>query len=368
MVIPNQDSDESLSAEVPPEIQQTLDSAIQRQRNIIQSQINDFTTQKRQEFKLWQDEARKQATIIARIATPGFGFSHPSLRGTLSIPLAPKSTAQTTELFQKSPVSQYSHPSASPLAAASLSRSQSEQPLSTSPPLSKITPPPIPLSSSLKSPGSSNLPKPVKRVMFQVPQDEEAPSEAEEPQIDEIEIPSPPAVELTISVDGTAPLKMCANIDELFDFDETIPTSAAELESTPSRSSSQSSYPNQSSGSPPFGPPLSPFRRRTIEKYHLPGDEDDVFEEPSNLPKSNGVDHEDDVLSSSSSKPIAITPPSKSFLAEGLGVEEDDDEGGMKGLIERISLKNTRSGLKTSFADQRMLWDIPGDYYRSVPS
>lgn len=50
-------------------------------------------------------------------------------------------------------------------------------------------------------------------------------------------------------------------------------------------------------------------------------------------------------------------------------MEDEEDEGGMKGLIERISLKNTQSGRnKISFADQKLLWDIPGDYYRSVPS
>lgn len=145
-----------------------------------------------------------------------------------------------------------------------------------------------------------------------------------------------------------------------------------ESNTTGSPTSSQASSPTQSTRSPVFQPPLSPFRRRSVEKYHLAGDDDDPFDDVSNFPtKTNGVqipNPEEDLSILSPSKPIAITPPPRTFLAEGLGVDEDEDEGGMKGLIERISLKNTRAGLKSSFADQRMLWDIPGDYYRSVPS
>ena len=104
---------------------------------------------------------------------------------------------------------------------------------------------------------------------------------------------------------------------------------------------------------------------RTVEKYDLPGGNDeDPFEE---IPVSpNGVPIITDELSAS--KPIAITPPSRSFLSEGLGADDEDEVGGMKELIERISLKNTRSGKKSSFADQTLLWDIPGDFYRSVRS
>jgi hypothetical protein len=128
-------------------------------------------------------------------------------------------------------------------------------------------------------------------------------------------------------------------------------------------SSSLSPSPTQPVRSPLFAPPLSPFRRRSVEKYHLPGDDDeDPFEE---IPvKPNGVITDE----LSSSKPIAITPPSRSFLSEGLGVEDEDEVGGMKELIERISLKNTQSGKKSSFAEKTLLWDIPGDYYRSVRS
>ena len=144
-----------------------------------------------------------------------------------------------------------------------------------------------------------------------------------------------------------------------------------ESDATGSPTSLQTSSPTQPTRSPLFAPPLSPFRRRSVEKYDLPGDDDPFDDRPTFPTKANGVqskDPEEDLTVLSSSKPIAITPPSRSFLEEGLGVDEDEDEGGMKGLIERISLKNTRSGLKSSFADQRMLWDIPGDYYRSVPS
>jgi hypothetical protein len=135
---------------------------------------------------------------------------------------------------------------------------------------------------------------------------------------------------------------------------------------------SQASSPTQSARSPVFAPPLSPFRRRSVEKYDLPGDNDDPLDDPSDFPtKTKGFiiqGPKEDLSGLSSSKPIAITPPSRSFLPEGIGADEDEDEGGMKGLIERISLKNSHSGPKSSFADQRMLWDIPGDYYRSVPS
>jgi hypothetical protein len=130
--------------------------------------------------------------------------------------------------------------------------------------------------------------------------------------------------------------------------------------------------PSQPVRSPLFVPPLSPFRRRSVEKYDLPDDEEEYFDEPPDPPDSNDThqspEEEDELPALSSSKPIAITPPSRSFLAAGLGLDESEDDGGMKGLIERISLKNTRSGTKNSFADQKALWDIPGDYYRSVTS
>jgi hypothetical protein len=111
-----------------------------------------------------------------------------------------------------------------------------------------------------------------------------------------------------------------------------------------------------------------------MEKYELPGDEDDdPFDDIIiQHPIRNGLDRKGtgdaDLPPLSSSKPIAITPPSRSFLAEGLGFEEDDDDRGMEGLIKRVSLKNTRSGLKADLADQKLLWDIPGDYYRSITS
>jgi len=102
-----------------------------------------------------------------------------------------------------------------------------------------------------------------------------------------------------------------------------------------------------------------------VEKYYLPGgDDEDPFEEIPVTP--NGVPIITDELSSS--KPIAITPPSRSFLSEGLGADDEDEVGGMKELIERISLKYTQSGNKSSFADQTLLWDITGDFYRSVRS
>jgi len=143
-----------------------------------------------------------------------------------------------------------------------------------------------------------------------------------------------------------------------------------ESDTTVSPSSSQGSSPAPPIHSPLFAPPLSPFRRRSVEKYDLPGGDEDLFNDPSIIKQPNGVrlDESEELAPSSFSKPIAITPPSRSFLSEGLGVDEDDDEGGMKGLIERISLKKTRTLSNGHLEDQRMLWDIPGDYYRSVPS
>lgn len=145
------------------------------------------------------------------------------------------------------------------------------------------------------------------------------------------------------------------DIDELFDFDETIPHISVESEATPS----------QCVKSPLFAPPLSPFRPRSMEKYNLPGGDEDPFDDSSVVPTETTSTLSSPQLSSS--MPIAITPPSRSFLAAGLGLDEDEDDGTMQGLIRRISLKNTRSG-PGSFAEQRMLWDIPGDHYRSLPS
>jgi hypothetical protein len=201
--------------------------------------------------------------------------------------------------------------------------------------------------------------------MFQDPPDEEVPPNIYEEILD---ILSQPPLEPTISVDGIAEVDISLTIDELFDFDETIPGVTLEAESTVSPLQLSSAAVR----SPVFDPPLSPFRRRSIEKYDLPGGNEDPFDEPStHFMKPNSVqtnDLQDALPPLSSSKPIAITPPSRSFLADGLGIDDDDDEGGMKGLIERISLQNTRRGSRSSFADQRMLWDIPGDFYRSVPT
>jgi hypothetical protein len=158
-------------------------------------------------------------------------------------------------------------------------------------------------------------------------------------------------------------------IDVLFDFDETIPGISLESDTT---TSSQGSSPAPPVRSPLFAPPLSPFRRRSVEKYDLPEEDDDDEDPFDNIPTkhSNGVRFKEpeDLFPSSYSKPIAITPPSRSFLSERMHIEEDEDEGGMQGHIQRMSLKNTRSASQGNFEDPRMLWDIPGDYYRSVPS
>jgi hypothetical protein len=201
MVIPHvKDLDDGLATQFPLELEDTLESASQRQRQVIQAEINEFTARKRQEFKSWREQATKEAVMISRIVESI--SESPISNSALTItPANSKTKTNGAELFQKSPVTQYSHPGASPLAAASLTRSQSERLPTPSPP-SKINPPPIPLSSSLKSPGSTNYSKPVKRVMFQDPPDEEVegPSDVEEVHTD---YPSPSTLEPTISVDGT---------------------------------------------------------------------------------------------------------------------------------------------------------------------
>ena len=196
-----------MTTDFPPEVELTLEAAVQRQRHVTQNLITDYTTEKRQEFKTWREEARKQAKMIAKVAE---NVSKPALspsstpKAALAIPPSQgEQPAQSTDLFQKSPVTQHTHSGTSPLAAVSLMRSQSERRSSPSPPSSKVTPPPIPLSSSLKFPGSSNYSKPVKRVMFQDPPDEEVQSDGE-PEIhtDALNIPITASPEPTISVDG----------------------------------------------------------------------------------------------------------------------------------------------------------------------
>jgi hypothetical protein len=370
MVVPStKEVDDDATPEYPPQIQETLESAVLRRKATIQTQITDFTAEKRQEFKSWRDQARKQAKIIATVASSSSKPPPPSPipNTALVMPATRPVTSPNKELFQKSPLSSYSHPGASPLAAASLTRSYSEQkPLPPSPPLHKITPPPIPLSSSLKSPGNHSFGKPVKRVMFQDPPDDTAQSDIEE-EIQETPIPTLPPSSATISVDGIfhplSSILICL-LDELFDFDETIPSVAIDPQIPLSNPISPSSQPVKS---PLFAPPLSPFRRRSIEKYTLP-DEEEYEDDEDLFDGAVATEPSPPEISSSYSKPIAITPPSRSFLADGLGVDEDDEDGGMKGLIERISLKNNQTKGKKRFSEQRMLWDIPGDFYRSVPS
>lgn len=209
MVIPTiNNSDDSGPTDFPPEIQLILDTAVQRQRNVTQAQIAEFRTAKQEEFKSWREQARKQAIIIARIAETAAKTTLPTFNPPVTITSnQAKMIPNGSELFPKSPVSQYAHPGASPLAVASLTRSRSEQPPAPSPPLAKITPPPIPLSSSLKSPASASTSKPVKRVMFQDPPDDELHSDVEETQIDETSVPAPPNGEPTISVDGASQLE-----------------------------------------------------------------------------------------------------------------------------------------------------------------
>jgi hypothetical protein len=205
MVIPStKEVDDDATPDYPPQIQETLESAVLRRKATLQAQITDFTSEKRQEFKSWRDQARKQAKIIATVASSSSTPppESPVPNTTLAKPTTRPIVSPRLDLFQKSPLSSYSHPGASPLAAASLTRSYSEQtPIPPSPPLHKITPPPIPLSSSLKSPGNHSFGKPVKRVMFQDPPDDTAQSDIEE-ETQETPIPVLPLSSATISVDG----------------------------------------------------------------------------------------------------------------------------------------------------------------------
>jgi hypothetical protein len=210
VVLPKvKDADDDTDLSVPPQIQDTFEAAVDHKRDTIQAQINDFTATKKQEFKSWREEARKQAKLLASVATsvkkpPSVSLT-PTAAVTINLPSQPKPSPQHSELFQKSPVSQYSHPGASPLAAASLTRSAPERPVLPPSPPAKEKTPPILLSSSLKSPGSSNYSKPVKRVMFQDPPDEaqkDADEDSTEEESDEPEIPSMSNSDATISVDG----------------------------------------------------------------------------------------------------------------------------------------------------------------------
>src|SRR5947207_12544178 len=113
MVIPAVNiQDEGTTEDFPPEIQFTLESAVQRKRHVTQTKITDFTTEKRQEFKSWRDETRKQAKIIAKVAeTVSIKPSRsaaPASKVALSIPSIPSGeTTQASDLFPKSPVTQH---------------------------------------------------------------------------------------------------------------------------------------------------------------------------------------------------------------------------------------------------------------------
>jgi hypothetical protein len=159
-------------------------------------------------------------------------------------------------------------------------------------------------------------------------------------------------------------------IDELFDFDETIPT----LEEPESHSIPLPSI-EQPIQSPRFAPPLSPFRRRSVEKYDL---HDLPTNDSSHLSHANGVnivrksEREDQYPELGSSKPIAITPPPRSYIgvtpprhshiAHGLGIDDESEEEGMKEFIGKLHGKGSES------YEESLLWDIPGDYYRSLSS
>jgi hypothetical protein len=202
MVIPPMTGfDEGVAGDYPSQVQHALDSALQRQRHHVEAEIADFTAARKQEFKSWRDQARRQARAIARLAdmsrkTP----PTPPKSLTMNQSLTPVKLPGA-ELFEKSPVIHYSHPGASPLAAASLTRSMSDVAAPATPPTTKVVLPSIPLSSSLKSPGSSNYSKPAKRVMFQDPLSDEVQSDVDDI-LEIVDIPTLPTPERGISVDG----------------------------------------------------------------------------------------------------------------------------------------------------------------------
>ena len=208
MVVPQSTLYESVK-NLPPAIQLTLDSAEKRQRNHTEVKIINYTNKKKQEFTSWRERARRDASLIAQICRTPVCAPRTSKPLSMSTPTLPMNTGNGTDLFPKSPVTTYVRPSpGASLAAANLTRSLSEQPSFPSPPVSKFTPL-VPLSSSLKSASSSNLPRPVKRVMFQDPPDEEVHLDADDDipgdkdgQADYFDGPVEPPIEGTISVDG----------------------------------------------------------------------------------------------------------------------------------------------------------------------
>jgi hypothetical protein len=365
MVIPSSAAESAAKSYYPPQIQELVESATLRQRSAVHAEIVEFTKRKKEEFRIWRDQVRSQAQVIANLVSAPNNLQKQSASETAGFPITTfKATTvleNNVDMFPKTPVSVFSPHGPSPFAAAScLVRSRSDEP--TPPQRAKIVPPPpsvsVPLSSSLKSPSSSNYPKPVKRVMFQDPVDVEPQSEIEDEFIS--------SAEPAIVVDGTSLSYRIIIVDELFDFDETIPTPEPAFSQKP-----HSSTPSVAVDQRTMAAPVTRFRRRSVEKYQLPEEEDVIDEQTTSRPTSNRVQNRGTAIphawSVSSSKPIAITPPARSFL-DGLGIGDDEDVEmpTMKGYIERSSLKNARS-LKSNYMETR-LWDIPGDYYRSVPS
>jgi len=190
----------------PPQIQEALETAILRRRHSVHKEVQEFTRKKKEEFRAWRERIRLQAQVIASMASLPISKTSenvPSRKpGTLNLS-KPKPDVQNLNLFHKSPFTQHFHHEASPLAAVNLTRSYSERPASPSPPSSKVTSPTVPLSSSLKSPNSSNYPKRAKRVMFRDPPDVESQSDVEEESpFHETNICCPLPSEPSITVDG----------------------------------------------------------------------------------------------------------------------------------------------------------------------
>ena len=197
--------DDTPTTKFPPEIQLTLDCAVQRQRHAMQTQITNFTTEKKQEFKSWREQAKKQARILARVAetlTTSSTSKSAASEAVLTTPSSPSppTLQSSSDLFPKLSVTHHSLSGPSPLASASVTEGQPQPSPSPSTPPSKVTT----LSPSLKFPGSSNYSKPVKRVMFQDLLDEEIAHSAGDTEVQDGEINVTPASDPSpiISVDG----------------------------------------------------------------------------------------------------------------------------------------------------------------------
>src|SRR5579871_3415845 len=128
---------EGRTPDYPSQVQDILESAISRRRTAVQAEILEFTKKKKEEFRIWREQAQSEAKLIATMATltPDDASEATNTEAAISITRQnPKTVSSNSDLFQKSPISQHAHPNASPLAAASLPQTIVERPATPSPP------------------------------------------------------------------------------------------------------------------------------------------------------------------------------------------------------------------------------------------